>query len=90
MGRGEDLLRPPRLIPNLPALTVGAAYREPFLGGGALFFALQPTTTAILSDVNERLVRTYRAVRDCPSGLLEQLLRRLEHGHGRRGADHFL
>ena len=38
-------------------------YHEPFLGGGAMFFALQPNV-AFLSDVNPRLVQTYRALRE--------------------------
>lgn len=38
-------------------------YFEPFIGGGALFFALHPPL-AVISDSNERLVRTYRAIRD--------------------------
>jgi DNA adenine methylase len=38
-------------------------YYEPFVGGGALFFELQPPA-AFLTDVNERLIRTYRGVRD--------------------------
>ena len=38
-------------------------YREPFVGGGALFFAVQPTK-AYLSDINFHLVMTYQAVRD--------------------------
>lgn len=38
-------------------------YVEPFLGGGAIFFAEQPQT-AILSDANARLIATYRALKD--------------------------
>jgi DNA adenine methylase len=40
-------------------------YHEPFLGGGALFFALRaerPALTATLTDVNQRLIRTYRGI----------------------------
>jgi DNA adenine methylase len=38
-------------------------YFEPFVGGGALFFALSPAN-AVLADVNERLIRTYKGVRN--------------------------
>lgn len=47
-------------------------YHEPFVGGGALFFALQPTR-AVISDVNRRLVRSYVAVRDDVDGVVALL-----------------
>ena len=40
-------------------------YYEPFLGGGSLYFSASPTT-AVLSDLNLRLVEAYRALRDKP------------------------
>lgn len=38
-------------------------YIEPFLGGGALYFYLEPDN-AIINDVNERLMSFYRQLRD--------------------------
>jgi DNA adenine methylase len=40
-------------------------YFEPFLGSGAVYFHLSPMSGAI-SDLNEDLVVTYRALRDAP------------------------
>ena len=42
-----------------------ARYHEPFVGGGALFFALRPPG-AFLSDLNAELVNLYVVARDAP------------------------
>jgi DNA adenine methylase len=57
---GKRLLAPAliRLIPR-----VFGQYIEPFVGSGALFFALQPDR-AVLSDTNEQLIECYQEVRD--------------------------
>lgn len=49
--------------PNFGLPEFSGRYIEPFLGGGAIFFHLAPPD-AILSDVNERLIATYRSIRD--------------------------
>ena len=47
-------------------------YFEPFVGGGALFFGLRPAS-AVLSDLNDELMNTYRAIRDELEGVLRAL-----------------
>ena len=47
-------------------------YYEPFLGGGALFFALQPKR-AELNDINPDLVNCYLQVRDSLDSVVELL-----------------
>lgn len=46
-------------------------YHEPFLGGGAVFFNIQPERGTV-NDSNETLVNFYRVVRDHPKALIEQ------------------
>ena len=47
-------------------------YHEPFVGGGALFFDLEPAD-ATINDANPRLVNFYERVRDEPEALIERL-----------------
>lgn len=47
-------------------------YFEPFLGGGALFFHLQPSK-AYINDINRTLIHTYRAIKESPDKLCADL-----------------
>lgn len=49
------------LLPFVPASGEYRSYFEPFLGGGSLFFAVQPHA-AVLSDVNAELMICYQQV----------------------------
>tara|TARA_R110000824_G_scaffold58198_4_gene157599 strand:- start:958 stop:1755 length:798 start_codon:yes stop_codon:yes gene_type:complete len=62
---GKRWLFTPEFIDSLPEFD---RYIEPFLGGGAGFFALEPER-AILSDVNPELIALYEVVRDDPTQL---------------------
>lgn len=46
---------------------------EPFVGGGALFFATCPRE-AVLGDTNGDLIACYRALRDTPTPIIDELL----------------
>lgn len=49
-----------------------STYVEPFVGGGAVFFELQPKK-AIINDYNAELINVYTTVRDFPEELIEKL-----------------
>jgi DNA adenine methylase len=49
-------------------------YYEPFAGSACLFFALKPRS-AVLSDINEELIRAYRVVKARPRRLWETIAR---------------
>lgn len=47
-------------------------YFEPFIGGGALLFDVQPTN-AVINDVNEQLLNTYRQLRSDAEAVITEL-----------------
>jgi len=66
---GKRLLLP-ELLARAPSSY--SDYYEPFVGGGAFFFALRPRR-ARLSDANPHLILAYRAVRDSVEELITML-----------------
>ncbi len=58
------------LLKNMPVSY--NRYFEPFIGGGALFFELQPDN-AYISDMNEELINLYQVVRDNVDALINDL-----------------
>jgi DNA adenine methylase len=68
----------------LPASSTFVRYIEPFLGGGAVFFALSPERS-LLSDVNSELIGLYHVVRDDP----ERLKRILDLHQALHSPDHY-
>ena len=65
-----------RMIDCMPRIE--GKYIEPFLGGGAFFFALRPSC-AKLSDINSELIETYIVMRDKPELLREKMLYHQNH-----------
>ena len=73
-GGKRSLLK--RLLHHAPK-QIGT-YHEPFVGGGALFFALRAESRfakARLNDANDRLARTYRAIQKEPESVIRRLRR---------------
>ena len=59
--RGGKSREIPRFLSHIP--NHFHRYLEPFLGGGSVYFHLEPSQ-AILGDINERLMTFYRQLRD--------------------------
>ena len=60
----------PKIDKYLPAQY--STYYEPFIGGGAVLFYLQPKS-AVINDSSEELINAYRVIRDNLDELVEDL-----------------
>ena len=66
-GKSKEI---PNIMWHIPRFR--GRYIEPFFGGGALFFYLEPRE-AIINDINEKLIKFYLGVRDDYSHLRKEL-----------------
>lgn len=62
----------PAIMEHLPKNINNLNYYEPFIGGGALFFHLQPQN-AFINDFNEELVNVYNVIKDNLPELISDL-----------------
>ncbi|MDO5073795.1 MAG: DNA adenine methylase [Neisseria animaloris] len=70
VGGKRQLL--PQILPLLPKSFSKYQYIEPFLGGGAVLFALQPKK-ALINDFNSELINVYRVIKEYPELLIADL-----------------
>jgi DNA adenine methylase len=65
-----------QIIPSIVALLPGdiktCQYVEPFVGGGAVLFYLQPKK-ATVNDLNAELINVYRVIKNNPDALINDL-----------------
>ncbi|MDE6529028.1 MAG: Dam family site-specific DNA-(adenine-N6)-methyltransferase [Muribaculaceae bacterium] len=66
-GKSKEI---PHILPHIPRFS--GRYVEPFFGGGALFFHLEPHN-AIINDINPKLIGFYRGVRNDYTNLRKEL-----------------
>jgi DNA adenine methylase len=74
----------PEIRKYLPADIQGITYYEPFVGGGAVFFDLQPRK-AVINDGNRELMLSYRVIRDH----VEELIAALRVHRGKNSREYY-
>lgn len=62
----------PHILERMPKRDEISTYYEPFVGGGAVLFGLQPKK-AVVNDVNADLMNLYEVIRDDVEALIEDL-----------------
>lgn len=80
VGGKRQLLN--NIIPMIPKNC--STYVEPFIGGGAVLFELQPKK-AIINDFNSELINVYTVIRDYP----EELIKELQFHEDNNTSEHF-
>lgn len=68
----------PEISTHLPKNISTLNYCEPFLGGGALFFHLEPRK-AVINDCNDELINVYRVIKNNLDELLLDLKKHENH-----------
>ena len=66
----------PTIVTHLPKNINELTYVEPFIGGGAVLFHLQPKN-AIINDFNEELINVYEVIKNNLDELIEDLKKQL-------------
>ena len=66
-GKSKEI---PNIQKHIPQFS--GKYMEPFFGGGALYFYLEPKN-AIINDINEKLISFYKGVQSDYSNLKIEL-----------------
>jgi len=63
-----------QLLPSITSLFPKSYlnYYEPFIGGGAVFFNMQPTK-AVINDYNEELINVFKTIKEHPEELILDL-----------------
>ena len=62
----------PEIVKYVPKRISKHTYYEPFIGGGALLFQLQPPK-AVINDSNTELINCYKVIKDSLDELMEEL-----------------
>lgn len=70
VGGKRQLL--PEIKKYLPKMTKNTMYYEPFVGGGAVLFDVQPEK-AVINDVNHDLIDVYKVIKDNVEDLIIEL-----------------
>lgn len=73
----------PEIMKRMPRDWNKGTYHEPFFGGGALYFALEPQR-AIISDLNADLVMMYSQVRSIARRRVEHWLKKFQADHSQK------